>query len=515
MRTTPTPNKNQNTRLALATLCLYTMPVASLAAGESEQGAWQQAPKGLSATEWSSLRAVHAAQQSYVKPSNAGANDYFGFTVAVSGDTVVIGAPFEDSSTIGVNSVANESAIDAGAAYVYVRNGASWTQQAYLKASNTGSGDLFGRLVNISGDTILVGAPFEDSSTTGVNSVPDEAGVDSGAAYVYVRNGASWSQQAYLKASITQPDDAFGIDGAISGDTVVIGAPAISRDAAGAAYVFVRSAANWAQQANLIGSNSRLNDFFGNAVAISGDTVVVGAPADSSSTTGVNSVPNELATFAGAAYVFARGDRGWVQQAYLKASNTGVADFFGNSVAISGDTVVIGAELEDSSTTGANSVPNEAAADSGAAYIYVRTGANWSQQTYLKASNTGPGDNFGFPVAISGNKLVIGAPLEDSSSAGVNSAPNDEATDAGGAYVYERTGATWAQQAYLKASNSGVRDRFGIGVALSDDIVVIGAHFEDSSSTGVNSTPDELAQDAGAAYIFDGLSDRVFSDGFE
>ena len=151
----------------------------------------------------------------------------------MSGDTVVVGAYKEDSSTTGVNSTPNESATDAGAAYVFVRSGATWTQQAYLKASNTQAGDYFGGSVAVSGDTIIVGATGEDSSTTGVNSTPNESATDSGAVYVFTRSGTTWSQQAYLKASNTDAEDQFGASVAIDGDTVVVGAPQESSKAAG------------------------------------------------------------------------------------------------------------------------------------------------------------------------------------------------------------------------------------------------------------------------------------------
>jgi hypothetical protein len=141
--------------------------------------------------------------------------------------------------------------------------------------------------------------------------------------------------------------------------------------------------------------------------------------------------------------------------------------------------------------------------DAGAAYVFVRSGSTWSQQAYLKASNSGQFDYFGYAVAVSGDTVVVGAYGEASSSTGVNSMPNELAGDSGAAYVFVRSGSTWSQQAYLKASNTGVNDYFGASVAVSGDTVVIGASREDSSSTGVNATPNELAFDAGAAYVFD------------
>ncbi|MCX6876244.1 MAG: choice-of-anchor D domain-containing protein [Verrucomicrobia bacterium] len=459
------------------------------------------------------------AQQAYLKAGNTGAGDHFGYPVAISGDTVVVGAMGEDSSTTGVNSTPNEGATDSGAAYVFVRSGTTWTQQAYLKASNTDAGDLFGYSAAVSGNTVVIGARSEDSSTTGVNSTPNNSGTDSGAAYVFVRSGTTWTQQAYLKASNTGVGDLFGGSSvAISGDTVVVGAifedsstlgvnstPNEGATYSGAAYVFVRSGTTWTQQAYLKASNTGADDRFGNSVAVSGDTVVVGASQEDSSTTGVGGDQNDnSATDSGAAYVFTRSGTTWTQQAYLKASNTGAGDSFGGSVSLSGDTVVVGAQSEDSSTTGVNSTSNESATDSGAAYVFNRSETTWSQQAYLKASNTGAGDVFGL-VAVSGDTVVVGATLEDSSTTGVNSTPNELATDSAAAYVFTRSGTAWTQQAYLKSSNTGTGDYFGASVAVSGDTVVVGAYYEDSSTTGVNSTPNDSAPNSGAAYIFTGL----------
>jgi len=399
----------------------------------------------------------------------------------------VVGAPRECSSTTGINSTPNEDAIFAGAAYVFVRSGTAWSQQAYLKASNTGADDRFGYSVAVSGDTVVVGAPRECSSTTGINSTPNEDAIFAGAAYVFVRSGTAWSQQAYLKASNTDWYDEFGGSVAVSGDTVVVGAwqedssttginstPNDDAQVAGAAYVFVRSGTAWSQQAYLKASNTGEFDEFGRSVAVSGDTVVVGARFEDSSTTGINSTPNEDAWRAGAAYVFVRSGTAWSEQAYLKASNTGELDYFGSSVAVSGDTVVVGAPWEASSTTGINSTPNEDAPRAGAAYVFVRSGTAWSQQAYLKASNTGAGDQFGYSVAVSGDTVVVGA-----------------------AYVFVRSGTAWSQQAYL---NFG-----GSSVAVSGDTVVVGAPYEASSTTGINSTPNGGAVESGATYLFTGL----------
>ena len=256
------------------------------------------------------------AQQAYLKASNTDASDLFGFCVAISADTVVVGAFGESSNATGVNgNQSDNSAPAAGAVYVFVRNGATWTLQAYLKASNSETFDQFGVSVAISGDTAVVGAVGEDSNATGVNgNQSNNSAISAGAAYVFVRNGATWTQQAYLKASNTDAFDGFGV-----------------------------------------------------SVAISGERIVVGAPGESSNATGVNGDQTDNSAFqAGAAYLFVRNGTTWSQQAYLKASNTDVGDFFGYSVAISGETVIIGAPVE--------------ALEAGAAYVFVRNGATWTQQ---------------------------------------------------------------------------------------------------------------------------------------
>jgi CSLREA domain-containing protein len=261
-----------------------------------------------------------------------------------------------------------------------------------------------------------------------------------------------------------------------------------------------------AQQAYLKASNTGASDYFGNSVAVSGDTVVVGAYQEDSNTTGVNGdQTNNSAGNSGAAYVFVRSGATWSQQAYLKASNTGADDRFGISVAVAGDTVVVGAFQEASNATGVNGdQANNSASAAGAAYVFVRSGATWSQQAYLKASNTGASDGFGWSVAVAGDTVVVGALYEDSNATGVNGdQTNNSSTDSGAAYAFVRSGTTWSQQAYLKASNTGADDWFGTSVAVAGDTVVVGANLEASNATGVNGDQtNNSAGASGAVYVF-------------
>ncbi len=440
-------------------------------------------------------------------------------SVAIFGNTMVVGAPGEDGSGAGVNPPVDDLLTDSGAAYVYVRNGGGvWTFQAYLKASNPGTNHGFGNAVAIYGDTIVVGAPTENGSGTGVNPTPNELGTFSGAVYVFTRSGTTWTQQAYLKASNTGYFDIFGGSVAISDDTIVVGAngedgsgtgvnPA-SNDAAsasGAAYVFSRSGGLWSQQAYLKASNTGADDGFGLSVGISGDTVIVGAFGEDGSGTGINPASDELATDAGAAYVFTRSGSNWSQQAYFKAANSGAGDSFGRSVSAFGEMVAVGADGEDGSGTGVNPASDELGLSSGAAYAFIRSGTTWTQQAYIKASNAGGFDSFGEALSLSGNVLVVGANSEDGINTGVNPPDSNGLNSAGAAYVFLHSGSTWSQTAYLKASQVGNTDSFGAAVAAAGDTVVIGSHGEDGKGNGINPAADELATDAGAAYVFSGI----------
>jgi hypothetical protein len=438
-------------------------------------------------------------QEAFITASNAGAGDAFGRSIAISGDTIVVGAPNEDSAATGVDGdMADNSAQDSGAAYVFVRNGSAWTQQAYLKASNSGAGDLFGYSVAISGDTIVVGAYKEASIATGING--DQANnevPDSGAAYVFVRSGSTWAQQAYLKRTVPgapifgMVSAQFGYSVAISGETIIVGAfteisnsqgvnvvPTAVAAESGAAFVFVRNGATWTQEAYLKASNATASAHIA-SVAISGETVVLGSECEKSVSNGVNG-DQTTSTFGlcrGAAYVFVRNAGTWAQQAYLKASNTSVQSSglgFGSSVAIVGDTVVVGAPGETSNSTGVDGdQANNSLSYAGAAYVFRRTGVNWQQQAYLKSSNTRASDFFGASVGIAGEFAVVGSP-RDAGSSGATT---------GAAYVFQRTGEQWASLTSLRASQPG-DTALGIAVSITPERIAAGG-FADSGAAFV------------------------------
>lgn len=466
------------------------------------------------------------AQQAYLKASNTGFDDNFGRSLAISNDTIVVGAPREDSIAVGIDgNQADNSAPNSGAAYVFVRNGLAWSQQAYLKASNSGSSDSFGMSVDIESDTIVIGAHGESSGTTVINgNETDNSAPSAGAAYVFVRTGTTWSQQAYFKASNAEENDQFGRSVSLSGDTVLVGAwqedsnatgvngnqNSNSAATSGAAYVFVRNGTSWTQQAYLKSSNAETADFLGFATSISGDTLVVGAFLEDSNAAGVNgNQASNTFSNSGAAYTFVRTGTIWTQQAYLKASNPIPDVKFGSAVAVSGDTIVIGAPSEHGSSTGINGLqpgPTTTGLDrSGAAYVFVRTGSTWSQEAYVKASNTGRNDLFGIALDIEDDRLIVGARAEQSFSAGVNgNQTNDFFGEIGAAYLFNRAGTDWTQEAYIKASNPSTNNSFGSSLSISQDTLVVGAPHQSGSSTGVNGTQERSgANSSGAAYVFD------------
>jgi len=462
-------------------------------------------------------------QIAYGKASNTQGNDRFGYSVALEGDTMVVGAKDEDSAAIGVGGDQLDlptTVINSGAVYVFRRVGDTWAQEAYLKASNTGSSDSFGASVALSGDTLAVGAMNEGSDATVVDgNQASNVAPGSGAVYMFRRTGTTWAQEAYLKASNTGASDLFGRSVALSGETLVVAAIFEDSDAtgvngdlsndlandSGAAYVFRRTGTTWTQEAALKGSNASAGDNFGSSVAIFGDTVAVGAGGEASNATGIDgNQADNTAVSSGAVYLFERTATTWAQAAYLKASNTGVSDSFGNSVALSSDTLVVGAADEDSDATGVNGDGgNNNSLESGAVYVFRRTANSWTQEAYLKASNTGSGDSFSNCLALKGDTLAVGAINEASNASGVDGNQADDSTKSGAVYLFRRTANAWTQEAYLKASNPGLNDFFATFVALSADSLVVGASREGSNALGFGG--DQANNEAGASgavYLF-------------
>ncbi|MFO0860837.1 MAG: hypothetical protein U0570_09800 [Phycisphaerales bacterium] len=304
--------------------------------------------------------------------SDGAANDTFGSSVAIAGDTIIVGAPGKASGT----------ATYQGAVYVFTRSGATWTQQAKLTATDGAAGDNFGCSVAIFGDTAIVGAYGKSGG----------ANFYQGAAYVFVRTGSSWTQQAKLTASDGAANDFFGVSVSLGLDAAAIGADGKTISGAtaqGAAYVFKRTGTAWAQQARLVAQDGVAGDYFGTSVSLSGSSLAVGALYKAS---GANA-------YQGAGYVFLSSGVSWTQQAKLTASDGGAFDYFGSSCVLSGDSVAFGAPNQ---TIGANPAQ-------GSAYVYVRSGATWTQQSKLLSAAGLSDEWFGASVAFAGSAAVTGA----------------------------------------------------------------------------------------------------------
>lgn len=469
----------------------------------------------------------------YFKASNTGSSDVFGDEVTISGDgrTLAVAAPSEDSNATEIDGDPNDRGLNNGAVYVFVLDEHGvWTQQAYVKASDNADGDDFGRSLSLSSDgrTLAVGS----------SKYNDNLG-SSGYAYVFTRdNAGTWAEQAQLQPS--HGASLFGVSLVLSGDGNTLAAGAIfdssgatgidgdpdenPMQAAGAVFVFTRNGAGaWSQQAYVKASNTGAYDEFGSSVALSGNgnTLAVGADRERSNAAGVDGdQSDDSLDNAGAVYVFERDGAGvWAQQAYVKASNPDWEDHFGYTVALSvdGDTLAVGAPEEDSNAVGIDGEQaNEQVLDAGAVYVFTRDGVGaWSQQAYVKASNTAAtgsvvGEWFGWDVALSGSgdALVVGARNEDSVAIGVDGEQNShEDVGTGAVYTFVRDDAgTWAQQAYLKASDPDDGDTYlGYSVDITDDglTVVAGAPYEDSDATGIDGDPgNNTLSVSGAVYLY-------------
>jgi hypothetical protein len=394
------------------------------------------------------------ATESKLTASDAQATDYFGWQVAISadGNYAIVGANREDTG-----------AIDAGAAYIFVRSGSTWTQQAKIQASNKGESDEFGYSVSINSDGsyAIIGAPSEDGSTNTI--------AGAGAAYIFTRSGSTWTEQTILRASNAGASDAFGESVSINSDATYAVVGAWYENTTGAMYVFTRSGSTWTQQAGpLRATDFGVADRFGKNLSINGDGTYIIIGAHTEAPGGVSN--------GGAAYIWVRSGSSWTHQQKLTASDVATNYYFGEGVAISsdGNYAIVGAVRSLASGL-----------DAGAAYVFTRSGSTWTEQAILTTSDAQLYDNIGRSVSINsdGTFAIVGAPNEDTGG-----------SDAGAAYVFTRSGSTWTQEAKIQASNKGASDQFGVSLSINSDgtYAIIGAFVEDTGGSN-----------AGAAYIYE------------
>ena len=363
--------------------------------------------------------------------------DNFASSIDVSGTTGIMGALNDDAGR------------QSGSAYIFTRQGTAWAQQAKLTASDAASGDLFGVDVAVSGDVAVVGAYLDD-----------DAGTSSGSAYVFERSGNTWSETAKLTANDATFGANFGVAVSVSGDTIVVGAQTDpgSGGGTGAAYVFERQGTSWVQVQKLTGSSANPGAFFGQAVSIDGDAILVGAFLD-----------DAIAPCSGSAFVFERQGTLWTETGALTAADGGLGDQLGSDVSISGTRALVGAFRD-----------NRGFNNSGAAYVYEKQGTDWIETARLSASDEAEGDQFGIAVSLSGSRAVIGAYLDD--TGGDNS---------GAAYLFELVGLTWNEVNEFRGNDTVANDHFGSAVGIDGDVVFVGA-------------PDDadLGPSSGSAYVF-------------
>jgi len=408
--------------LLLGAMIVVGAIVASGGNGSSEQAITDDKASPTdppTPTEQPTTPATIATVSSVVKltASDAVANDEFGSSMAMDGDTWVIGA---QEGTV------------SGSVYVFVRSGITdWTEQAKL-TSGTTKDRYGGDGVAIHGDVIVVGASEDYAGNTGDNM---------GSAYVYARSGSSWTEQAKLAASDGTDTDMFGNSVAVHGETVVVGAH--WDDGGGSVYIYIRSGTTWTQQARLPASDGDAGDAFGSSVSIYGNTLVIG-----------DWVDDAHGESSGSAYIFDRSGTGWTEQAKLFGSETQAYDNFGISLAIEGDTIIIGTDSETN----------------GSAYIFDRTETSWSEQSKQTASAGASNDSFGWSVAIHGNMVVMGADWDD-----------DNGEQSGSAYIYGLLGGSWTEQAKLTANDGSAGDIFGWSVAMEENTVVVGSVWDSDS----------------------------------
>lgn len=414
-------------------------------------------------------------QNTILSADDASVEDNFGWSLAVSGDTLVVGARNEDPEIDGT-PIRN-----AGAAYVYVQKDGLWTQQAKLTASDAAVYDGFGTSVDIHGDVIVVGANGAEIEHDKKNHT------NAGAAYVFERRGTQWQQKIKLQAGDPNEGDFFGTSVAISKDKIAIGADGADIDFnpnAGAVYVFIRSGKSWYQNSKLVARDAQPDAQLGTSVDIDGSYLIAGAPE-----------PGEYFVRPGAAYVFYHaGGKNWRQAQKLVADVTTAGDYFGQSVALDGGTAVVGAVYQDIMPKDPNNPANLTIKDAGAAFVFSRRGGEWRQAAKLVARDASPFDNFGEAVTIADGLIVVGAVSDDPS--GINAA--------GSAYVFRHHKGKWQQLSKMVTYAPTAEDSAGKSVAISGDTLIIGATGRDANQF----------RNAGAALTFTLKKGQLPSTGF-
>ncbi len=374
----------------------------------------------------------------------------FGRSVAIDGNLIAVGVGAD-----GAN----------GALYLYRRAGRNYVLEAKLDCPDDPVGAEFGRSVAIKGNMLFVGARFAQAADTDNDGDIDEQDADAGAVYIFKKYGSIWNLEQKITPPYPQPQSNFGRALAVQGDTLIVTARKYDSDSEndGTAYEYVFRSGLWTYQTEIIPATEPADEaYFGQSVAIQGDLMVIGARNDN---------PNK----AGSLYVFRRTSTGWCQIARLTPQDGEKNDQYGFTVAIAGNTIAVGARRADFVKG------TKLETDEGAAYVYSVNGNNVEFVTILTASDTTAGDEFGQSIAIAGDVIAVGAPKTDI----------EQNADQGAIYLFRRMGNRWAEVNKVKASDGAAGDGFGYSMAAYGNYLVTGAHF-----ANVNGS-----QQAGAAYV--------------
>ncbi|NKI33856.1 cadherin-like domain-containing protein [Wenzhouxiangella sp. XN79A] len=372
-------------------------------------------------------------------PADGARSDAFGYSVSLSGDRALVGAPFDD-----------DNGTDSGSAYVFDFDGSSWGETTTLTPADGAAGDQFGRSVSLASDRALVGANLDDGNGSG-----------SGSAYVFDFNGTSWGESATLTPADGAANDEFGFSVSLANDRALVGAPfdADNGSSSGSAYVFDFNGTSWGESAKLTPADGAVGDQFGYSVSLSGDRALVGARLD-----------DDNGSASGSAYVFDFNGTSWSETTRLTLAVGAASDQFGYSVSLAGDRALVGAPFDADNGS-----------SSGSAYVFDFNGTSWSETAKLTPADGAAGDQFGFSVSLASDRALVGAPFDD-----------DNGTDSGSAYVFDFDGSSWGETTRLTPVDGAAADQFGYSVSLANDRALVGAFLDDDNGSG-----------SGSAYVFD------------
>jgi hypothetical protein len=458
----------------------WTSPVLSL--GETPIEIELTSPFGVSNT-YTVMVERTVEQEAYIKSMHHDERDHFGFWVDYSNDTLLVTAWLDDSAATGIDGdETNNAASDSGAAFVYVRDGKTWKQQAYLKASDTRAGDYFGGRADLEGDTIVIGAVREGLYNPGIAlSTP-------GAAYVYTRKSGVWSQTQRLAAAQPNGADLFGAGVSIGENWLAIGAPFESTDGdkSGSVHMFERSGDMWIERQKLKSSKPLAAAGFGASVSLDGEWLVAGTPDDAR--------PERR---SGSAEVWALRGGKWVFHQYLQAAMPSGESTFGFTVSMSGERIVIGAPRTALYLATEQTGPGEA-------YVFELQGDRWMQTAVLKGPESRRDDGFGMDVVVSGTTIAVGAAGNPVAPRGFTEMRSTtDARPVGAAYLFGLGPDGWKASAMIQPRELDADDGFGYALAFERDTLVVGAYLESSTARGINGMGASSGSlNSGAVWVF-------------